>query len=509
MDIFLTTALWASALASPEEEDRLEFDFEGFGIEGNLVSPSSLGVTPGGAQDISYFRDRVEAGEVPLPEVFTAEGLFSEHDLPLVATRRCERLVCTNVAATEASLLVQPEVRWLAQVGFTSGLDAATFERAPLDLVAVVDKSCSMSDAPIETVKHALSAVVRELGPQDQLSIVLYGSTVDTLLPPTRASDRGALQAAIDAIAIDGSTHMEAGLQRGFELARSSRRTFDGTTRVMLFTDERPNTGRTDAESFMGMAEAASREGVGMTTVGVGVQFGAELAQKVSSVRGGNLLFFSDVAQMRETFAEEFDYLVTELGYDLDLTLHPAPGLRIAGVYGVPGELVEWVEGGGVHLHVSTLFLSERQGAIYVSMAPGEGQRARERAGESLGTVSLSYDPRDGARTTETAQVLPADLPLARGQEGLSRGVVLVDELTTLKKATALHHEANDQESAWRLLHELSQRMAHAPDPELASERELVDGLRQTLARLAGRAGEAPTVTSVAVDPVTGLPSRR
>jgi Ca-activated chloride channel family protein len=504
MDIFLTSWLWSAAVAAPDEEEDRQFNFEGFGVSGDLVSPSSLGVTPGGAQDITYFRDRVEAGEVPLPEVFTAEGLFSEHDLPLASSKRCERLVCTNVAATKASLLVQPEVRWLAQVGFTSGLDAATFQRAPLNLVAVVDKSGSMTGEPIETVQHALRAVVAELGPQDQLSIVLYGSTVHTWLPPTRASDPQALLAAIDGITIEGSTHMEAGLQHGFALARDSRRSFDGTTRVMLFTDERPNTGRTDAESFMGMAEAASRDGVGMTTIGVGVQFGAELAQKVSSVRGGNLLFFSDIGQMRETFAEEFDYLVTELGYDLDLTVTPASGLRIAGVYGVPGELVEWVEGGGVHLHVSTLFLSKRQGAIYVSMAASEERRG----GESLGSISLSYDPRDGERSMETSPILPARLPLARGLEGLSRGVVLVDELTTLKKATALHHEANDQESAWRLLHDLSRRMASEADPELASEVELVEGLRRTLALLAGRAGEAPTVTRVVVDPITGLPSR-
>jgi hypothetical protein len=43
---------------------------------------------------------------------------------------------------------------------------------------------------------------------------------------------------------------------------------FDGTTRVMLFTDEQPNVGRTDATSFAAMAEEASRGGIGLTTIG-------------------------------------------------------------------------------------------------------------------------------------------------------------------------------------------------------------------------------------------------
>jgi hypothetical protein len=53
-----------------------------------------MGATPGGAQDITFFRDRVLAGEVPHPNTFTPEGLFSEHDLPLRAGPPCPQLLC-------------------------------------------------------------------------------------------------------------------------------------------------------------------------------------------------------------------------------------------------------------------------------------------------------------------------------------------------------------------------------------------------------------------------------
>jgi Ca-activated chloride channel homolog len=517
MDIILTIAALCGGVAwgQPDEDEprhqiraRAEISFEAMDVSGSLMQPGApldnLGATPGGAQDISFFRDRVAAGEVPLPEVFTPEGLLSEHDLPLASSGGCQRLLCTNAKGAEATIGAQPEVKWLVQLGFESGLTEATFRRAPLNLVAVVDKSGSMGGDPIETVKASLGEIAAQLGPADQLSIVLYGSSVHTHLPPTRGGDPR-IRSAIDQIAITGSTNLEAGLVHGFALARDSRRSFDGTTRVMLFTDERPNTGRTDAESFMGLAEAASRDGVGMTTVGVGVQFGAELAQKVSSVRGGNLVFFGSTGEMRERFASDFDTWVTELGYDLDVEVRPAHGLRIAGVYGLPGDMIRWTEGGGIALHVATLFLSKDEGAIYVALAPADDGRPSRaiRRGDQIAAVDLAYEPRDGIRqavTSAVAVVTPGD-----GDEGLTRGALLVDEVTTLKRATALHHHDNDQDGAWQLIHALRQRLEAVPDPDLRSELTLVSSLEATLAKLAGRAGEAPIVR----DAVTGLPARR
>ena len=37
----------------------------------------------------------------------------------------------------------------------------------------------------------------------------------------------------------------------------------------------------------------------------------------------------------RKVFHEEFDTMITELAYDMTLELRAAPGLKIAGVYGI------------------------------------------------------------------------------------------------------------------------------------------------------------------------------
>jgi Ca-activated chloride channel family protein len=415
--------------------------------------------------------------------------------------------LCAIGEAMPAALLVQPEVRHVAQLGFSSGLDPKTFKRAPLHLVAVIDKSGSMSGQPLDLVKESLIKVLSQMGPDDELSIVLYGDRSHVYMQPTPVRDRVALAHQISGITSAGSTNMEEGLAVGFALANSHR--FKGSTRVMLFTDERPNVGNTDAKSFMGMARDASRSGVGMTTVGVGVQFGAELATAISSVRGGNLFFFPDANRMQKVFEEEFDTMVTELAHDMKLELRPAKGLKIVGVYGIPGKALKWLDGGAIAVSVETIFLSRKKGAIFVALGsdtrPGlpETQVA---PGSAVASVQLAYLERSG--TAVKAQVdLTSVLPAA-ASEGLVRGRLLVDQATALARAAALHHENNNQEGAYQTVHALASLYRQTVDPTLADERTLVFNLERTLAKLSGHAGE-PAVASEAVDRVSGLPPRQ
>lgn len=501
--LLLATPLTAQAQHDDDEEVNAPspmYDFSDFSISGELS------VTPGGAQDIAFFRDRVMAGEIPHPSVFTAEGLLSEHDLPLESAAPCHALICVTGQATDARLLVQPEVRYLAQLGFGSGLTAEGFRRDDLHIVAVVDKSGSMA-GQLPLVQQSLRAVLRQLRPTDELSIVLYGDRSHIHLAPTPAKRGQEIEQAIDGIVSAGSTNMEEGLAVGFALAADHQMAFRGTTRVMLFTDERPNVGNTDAASFMGMAERASRAGIGMTTIGVGVQFGAELATKISSVRGGTLYFFPDAQQMTQRFEEDFDTMVTEMAWDVVLRIEPAPGTKVAGVYGIPGDLLAWGKDGSLQVGIATLFLSKRKGAIFVAYAPtgAEGlPRPVVPLGAPVGSVSLSYLQRDGKRVSGSASFVHVDRNAAG--TGLRRGTLLVDQSTALKEAARLHHEANDQEKAYQLVHALASLHRQTADPSLAREREMVERLETTLAKLSGHQGEAP---SGALDPISGLPRRR
>lgn len=462
-------------------------------IEELIITAGSLGVTQGGAQDIDSFRGAVVADRIPHPNTFTAEGLLSQHDILLDVGGACDQILCLSSEVIEADLIAKPNDELLVGLGFGTNLQADQWKRGPLNLVAVVDKSGSMGGAPIELVKRSLINVVGKLHKGDRLSIVLYGSTAHVHLVPlkiTRASKSQALK-SIDAIVSQGSTAMENGLRIGYDLALETGKSFHGSTRVMLFTDERPNVGRTDADSFMEMAREASGKGIGLTTIGVSTHFGAELATTISSVRGGNLYFLNGPEDADRVFSEEFDYMVSELAHDLQLVIEPDPALRISGIYGVPGQLTGWQDDGAVSITIPTVFLAARAGGIFFTLARSKEYLDLPAPDQStvsnLAKVNLSYRPIGGLESSTDTEDVGGHL--TELSDGIKLGRLLIDEFTVLRKATTDHY-ANDQESAYQSVHALANKFRQTAIAGLEDEMKLVFRLERILGGLSGHHAE-------------------
>ena len=444
-----------------------------------------LGATVGGSQGINYFVDQVLRGQIPDPDTITAEGLFSQHDLPIHIQAKPGQLLTVGGEAMEASLLCVPDAKVLAQIGFGSGLDARTWEPAPINLVALVDKSGSMGGQPLELVKQSLRHVVNAMEEGDQISIVTFGSHSQLILEQTPISKRNRSQilSTISGIHSSGSTAMEEGLKLGYQVAKRSARAIDGNTRIMLFTDEQPNVGNTSPGGFMAQMREGSKVGVGLTTIGVGVHYGAELAQKISAVRGGNLYYFSDYTTMVETFEEEFDTMVTELAYDMNLTITPAKGWKIEGVYGIPGDMLEWTNNDSIRMRVETLFLSRKKGAIFFALSPENTGRSKKpvlREGASVARVDLSYIQNGDLRKTHQS----IDFSIEDRRDvgaGLKRGEALVSQYAGLKQATSDFHQRSDYRSAYRTLKSLSRVLRENRDRSLKNEWESVDNLAKNV----------------------------
>lgn len=468
---FSVAAVFLLGLASgpSDEHERTEtqLDFSAVDVAGELVAPSAayISARAGGAQDVAFARDRIFAGQVPRPETFTAEGLLARHDLVLPGRRRCDGLLCVRGAAVPARLPSVPVATHLVQLGFDTGLVMETYRRPPLNLVFVVDTSCSMAGPPLELVRRTLGEIAERLGPNDRASLVSFSDGARVLGRGNKAFVR-----ALGSLKSTGATNLEAGLKLGFDVAKKSRR-FDGVTRVVLLTDEQPNVGRTDAAGFMAIARRAAKNRIGMTTIGVGTHFGVEVATAVSSVRGGNLFFFPDPKVMRKTLNEELDTMMVELAYDLEVLITPSPGMVVVDVYGVPGEMIERT-GAGVRFGVETLFASKNRGGIFLALA---GQSRTE----ALAAASVSYVELSGRRRKDA--IVVAEIP-----RGLQRGTALIDQHTTLERATTAYY-AGGAELAYELVSGLAARQRELSDPTLDDEKKTVQRLLGTLARAANK----------------------
>ncbi len=473
----LTTSLLATqALAqdvSPEDEEE---SYEAIVVTGTRV-------TQGGAQDVKHFRsialDELDAGGLPSPASFTVEGLLSEHDLTLPSKGKCEQLFCVSSHAMASTARATEH---FVGIGFESGVDAEAYQAEPLSLIAVVDRSGSMSGHPIAKVKESLHAIVDQLRESDRLGIVIYGTTslvhqevIDV------AGNEAELRRAIDSIGIDGSTSMEAGMKLGFKTAFAELDKARGKTRMMLFTDENPNTGNTSPEGFMAQAIDGSRKGVGLTTIGVAGHFDGALATKVSSVRGGNLFFVPYGESAKDLFAKEFANMVGEVAHDLVISIDPANGVKVGAIYGVPNTLIKDAGTGTVTITIGSAFLSSKGGGIFATLE-GEAETA------GLADITVAYtDAVSQKRESDTDYVIASRSP---PPDGLVKAELLVDQYVTTSEALALWHEKRDAKGAAKALDDLSTRIAAAELDGMGEEITLVDGLRQKANRLAGLSGK-------------------
>jgi Ca-activated chloride channel family protein len=481
------------AAPPPEEQEAAapeEYESDG----ADIVVTGTMVVRQGGAQDARHFRKVAELG-MPRPESLTVEGLMGEHDLALPAARPCAQLFCLVGEAMAARLPLRPDDRLFVGLGFASNVDAATWRREPVHLVAVVDKSGSMSGEPIELVRQSLKQIVGQMRTGDRVSIVLYGEEAHLYLPPTDIGrDRGKALSAISNIAIDGSTNMEAGLRIGYDTAFAEKPKFAGTTRLMLFTDEQPNTGATDPASFMGMARAASEQGVGLTTIGVGVQFDGELAADISSVRGGNLFFIANQDEVKTVFAKQLDTMVSEIAHDVRITMTPRSGYKLTGVFGVPDGAMTEAPDGAVTVTVPTAFFSTHGGGIFASLGKASERAdlpaAPLAADVPLMEVALSYV---GAKDRAAGEdrILVAN-PTATPSRPLRLAHLLVDEYLAMREAALAFHRDDQPKQAFALLSGLANRIETSGLDRIGEEKKLVGRMLAQAAFYSGYGGEQP-----------------
>ncbi|HEY5957285.1 MAG TPA: VWA domain-containing protein [Polyangiaceae bacterium] len=391
-------------------------------------SSASMGATPGGAQDEALATEKIDLGKVPRAEDITVEGKLASHDLPLEGPA-CTRPLCISSAYAVAPTLDTDKSAVFVQIGFSSGIDAATFHRAPLNLSVVVDRSGSMAGEKIAAVRTALSKLVQQLHEGDRLSIVLFDDRVDVLLPSTPVTDPIAIQALISSISVRGATDMSAGLREGFSQVSRYLGSPGVSNRVIVLTDAIANTGSTDTTSFISQAQAAANNDIGLTVFGVGIDLNQQLVLAISKLRGGNYAYLADRDRISTIFDQDFDYLVTPLAYDMKFRLTPGSGFSVRSVYGFPS----WTTASTtVEIDVATVFLSRNRGAIVARLSPTGD--VWPLGASPIANLSLSYEPVDEAGSlTDTydavydGQDRLSDTSQVYSQAGVRRTVAYVN----------------------------------------------------------------------------------
>lgn len=402
---------------------------------GGIDSPS-LGVDTGGTQDVAEARSKVMAGTIPDPNTITIEGFLSEHDIPLTTPPGAPEIFAAT-ALTWRKPYNEPAAEAEVFVGLGTTIDLANFQRHPQNLAVVIDRSGSMSNpassadsrSKMDAVKQALHSLVDQLTGDDLLTVVSFNDNAAVDLQATPGDQQSKIMPKIDALTPRGNTDLYKGLKTGFDrLAASAGGERD--TRLILFTDAQPTSGKTDPATIVELARQYADQGIGFTLMGVGVDYGTELANDIAQVRGGNAYFLSDSERIAGIFDNDFKFLVSPAGYDLTLQLNVPNGIGIRRIYGVP----DYVPGAhSATVHVPTLFFSSRQGggAIVVRLTFAQAPTFEQTV--VLGDASLSYTLPDGTLRSQAGQLtLPAGLapggePAFFSDDAARRAALLLD----------------------------------------------------------------------------------
>jgi Ca-activated chloride channel family protein len=139
----------------------------------------------------------------------------------------------------------------------------------PMAFCVVLDRSGSMRGTPLQQAKEACRTMVRHLHAEDFMSIVLFDSTAEVLLPLQKVSDRKAIYKLISSIDCLGSTNLMGGWMLGRDELKKSPA--DRTRRLLLLSDGHLNQGIEDPDQIRALAQnGLQTHGIRTSTLGFG-----------------------------------------------------------------------------------------------------------------------------------------------------------------------------------------------------------------------------------------------
>lgn len=207
--------------------------------------------------------------------------------------------------------------------------------RQPVDLAVVLDASGSMSArGKIDFAKRAAKHLAGSMRPGDTFALVTFEDRAEVVVPAGPVHDPEAVRQAIDRVYEGGGTNLHAGIvTAGRELQRVGDG--EGVGRIVVLSDGNANKGVTGPASIAWSAGELAREGITVSTVGLGLDYNEDLLARIADLGGGSYDFVDDPRQLPAVFADELERSATVVARDVTVRLDL--GERVE-----PLEIVGW-----------------------------------------------------------------------------------------------------------------------------------------------------------------------
>ncbi|MDJ0744447.1 MAG: VWA domain-containing protein [Xenococcaceae cyanobacterium MO_167.B27] len=271
-----------------------------------------------------------------------------------------------------------------------------------LNLCLVLDISGSMAGQPLEIVKQAAIAIIKELHPGDHISVVVFNHKATTIVNNQLVQNISEIEQKINNLVADGGTALDQGMKLGIkEVARGRRNT---VSQIFLLTDGENEHGSN--QRCLKVAQLASEYSITINTLGFGENWNEDILESIADLANGSLTYI----EKPETASQEFHKLLARLQSvgltSARLTMELTPGVRLAEFKPVAQVFPETVEipvtpkGNFLELRLGDLMTNPAKVILvnlYINqLPPGE---------HSIATVKIIYD--DPALGQTNLQSLP------------------------------------------------------------------------------------------------------
>ena len=195
----------------------------------------------------------------------------------------------------------------------------------PLNVCLVLDRSTSMQGEKMDMVKATAIQVLRNLRPQDILSVVAFSDRAEVIIPAAYHQERTRLEAQIQMIQPSGATEMYQGLETGVkEVMRSvdSKR----INHIVLLTD-----GHTygDEQQCLDLASKLGERGIGISGMGIGREWNDIFLDALATRTGGSSAYIAQPQDIKRLLLEKFNALAQVFAEDVTLDVTPVEGMDL------------------------------------------------------------------------------------------------------------------------------------------------------------------------------------
>ncbi len=240
-------------------------------------------------------------------------------------------------------------------------------KRAPVNMALVIDRSGSMgSEGKLEKAKEAAIMVIHRLDREDIVSVVMYDSMVQVLIPATKVRDKETIIDQIRRIGPGGSTALYGGVQAGAEEMRKFL-SCGRVNRMLLLSDGLANVGPQTTGELGNLGARLIRDGISVTTIGLGLGYNEDLMSQLAYRSDGSHYFAEEPQDLTKVFDQELGRALSAVAQGVTIHIRCEPGVRPVRILGRDGR----IDGLEVFIPIQQIFSRHERYAIVELEVPG------------------------------------------------------------------------------------------------------------------------------------------